>query len=367
MALIFDQIADDQPQLHAFIIGVGGYRHMADGTEPREQSWESVGVLRQLTSPPRSALAFRDMLLNTQNQWKVPLGSIEFLLSHAPSDAEPDGTGKVFEAATIANIKTAFSNWFRRCEKHEDNIALFYFCGHGVEKGEQYLLAEDFGANINPWDGSFSFDSTRLAFHRVKAKTQIFLVDACRKITSQMLQSDLPEIPLLVPDLSPECPFNLTIKAAARNEEAMGPKMQASYFTQALLKVFEQGALAERSNNQKWVIKSGQIAAGITKVLKNIKDTEDFKQRCTIEINESSQLFTTDITPMVDVSITVDEQAKVFYQKFPDGPQQDRKNGSNPWEFNTEAGFYHIGLELNTQAPNLELVSFEPPSFEVIL
>lgn len=368
MALVFDQI-QDQPQLHAFIIGIGKYRHVSDGEDPKMHTVMNIGDLRQLTSPPRSALAIRDLLLQTQAQWQVPLGSIELLLSPAPDDSQPDGPNQNFEAATMANIKRAFADWVGRCDSHEDNIALFYFCGHGVEKGDQFLLAEDFGAGLNPWDESFAFDATRLAFHRIKAETQIFLVDACRKVTSRMLQTIPAANPLMVPDhVTAECLFNLTIKAAARNEEAMGPKKLPSYFTQSLLKIFQRGALAERLNNQAWGIRTGRIAADVSKVLKRIKDTEDFRQRCKAEITESALVFRMNTTPIVEVSIAVDEQARAFFKKLPDGAKQHRQDAVNPWKFNTEAGFYHIGFELDNQ-PLLqpELIVLEPPSTEVIL
>lgn len=366
MALVFDNIhAPDQPtpQLHAFIIGIGGYRHVADGVEAKDAVVNQLGVLQQLTSPPKSALAFRDLLLNSTDQWQAPLGSIEFLLSPAPSDPNPDGDGQNFAPATFDNISASFNAWKNRCESHEDNIALFYFCGHGVEKGSQYLLPDDFGKNeVNPWMHCISFDSTRLAFHQVKAKTQIFLVDACREITPQMLTRDLPENPLMIPEISPECQFNLTIKAAARSKVAMGPKNQPSYFTQALLKVFQQGALAKKTGNNTWVVNTGRIAAEINDILKSIQNTEDFKQRCNSEINESSDVFTLNATPLVDVSISAASNVIPFCEKLPNGPRTQRENHDAPWQFNTEAGIYSIGID-----QNIGLHSFDPPSKDIKL
>ena len=50
-------------------------------------------ILKQLTSPPKSALAFRDGLLAIENNPNVyhskPLGSIELLISPSPDDPEP--------------------------------------------------------------------------------------------------------------------------------------------------------------------------------------------------------------------------------------------------------------------------------------
>jgi hypothetical protein len=248
MTLIFPDDRGNAPSTHALIIGVGGYRHIEGGADPRQQVVKHVGLLGQLTSPPRSAVAFAQHLIKTGDRLRAPLGSIELLISPAPSDPNPFPLGMNSEPATIANLRAAYGAWRARCDRNHDNVAMFYFCGHGVEKIEQYLLAEDFGDDPNnPWLGSFAFDSTRLAFHACRAATQCFYIDACRKVTSGMLQVRPSASPLeTVQEDVAECLHDLTMKASARNTTALGPKKKPSYFTQALIKAF-QGLLQSRN------------------------------------------------------------------------------------------------------------------------
>ena len=44
MGLVFDEITAE-PQTHALVIGVGGYRFLHGGVEEREQVIEAVGLL----------------------------------------------------------------------------------------------------------------------------------------------------------------------------------------------------------------------------------------------------------------------------------------------------------------------------------
>lgn len=190
MALIFPDNRGNSPSTHVLIIGVGGYRHLQGGTTPSQEVVDKVGVLGQLTSPPCSVIAFAQHLLSSHADLRSPLGSIDLLISPTPNDSQPFPVGINVGPATLNDIQTSYGVWRKRCNRHKDNIAIFYFCGHGLEKEEQFLLAEDFGANPNnPWLGAFSFTSTRLAFHGCLAETQCFFIDACRNITSAMLKS----------------------------------------------------------------------------------------------------------------------------------------------------------------------------------
>ena len=80
----------------------------------------------------------------------TPLGSVELLLSWP-------GMGfanQPVEGADRDAFGAAFDRWYARCDADPDNVALFYFCGHGCELGDQLLLLEDFGHSpLNPFGG----------------------------------------------------------------------------------------------------------------------------------------------------------------------------------------------------------------------
>jgi hypothetical protein len=341
MSLIFEDTAAG-PHAHALVIGVGGYRHLQGGVAEREPTLEHVGALRQLTSPPRSALAFAQWLVASAQDWTAPLGSVDLLVSPAPEDPDVLPDGMAATPATHANIEAAYEAWQQRCDEDDDNIAIFYFCGHGVEKSEQYLLAEDFGATANPWRHAFAFESTRLAFKSCRARTHLFFIDACRKITSAMLTTAPQVAGLGVVSLTGTDPsFSLAMQAAAANEAALGPRRGVSYATQALLRALQGGAATRLSNG--WVVETGQVAARITEILATIRPSEGSTMRCPCHVISSTPILKVAM-PKVGVVLScrpteANPLATLSCRRFsPPGPE-DQHQGA-PWEFQVDAGFY---------------------------
>src|SRR5688572_2449547 len=231
MALVFDNISNE-PQTHIFIIGIGGYPYLKDGATPAPLP-NDLKNLGQLTSPPVSAEALYNTAieLHNNNSWITPLGSIEVLVSPSPGGI-PVFTGfNNIEPATHANIDKSYAAWKTRCDSSVDNIAIFYFCGHGLGKGlDQFLLVEDFGKNANsPWADAISFDDSRIAFYSCKAKTQLFFVDACREVTNTLLLYNVKGAQLETPPyVTTDCKYYLNMKAAATNEKAYGKRNEPS-------------------------------------------------------------------------------------------------------------------------------------------
>jgi hypothetical protein len=362
------------PAAHALVIGVGHYRYLSGGAEETPQAILSIGILRQLTSPPRSAVAFANWLEATKDQWKVPIATIDLLVSPAQEDADAGVSGAAFQAATIDNIESAYTDWKARCNTDDASAAIFFFSGHGVEKGEHFLLAEDFGKNpLNPWKGAFDFDSTRRAFHSTRSATQCFFVDACRKVTSKMLQQDVKVGPLEIVDFTDtaECEFDLTMKAAASNEAAHGKPKEPSYFTQAL-QVALGGGVAERENG-KWLVESGQVVKRIYDVLGMIKADQSFKQRCKTEITASTTLLE---TPPPNVHLRVhctpalaNAVAQFSCKKEPNGQPRTHAGTGAPWELDVEAGVYSVKAEFpgNDFTDAGDLAEYNPPKRNIEL
>ncbi len=351
MALIFGDDGSESPRTHALIIGVGGYRHLQGGEQEIPQTIEHVGLLKQLTSPPRSAIAFAELLLSTSNDWQAPLGSIDLLISPAPNDPKPVPDTWQFTPALIGNIQSAYDSWKERCNRNADNVAVFYYCGHGVEKSELHLLAGDFGENPNqPWSGSFAFYGTRLAFHECQAKTQCFFIDACRRVTSGMLTKEPTKIPLDTSDYrGGECEYNLTILGSARNASALGPPKKVSYFTQALLRILK-GAVASESGNG-WVIETGDFVKHLINIIGKIKPNQGYKQRCSFSTSDNTMIMRVP-TPKVDVIFECepDEANNVVELScsFADDPRIfNAQHSGAPWALQLDAGIYETNARFN--------------------
>lgn len=244
------------PHTHALLIGIGGYEHLKDGTGKPLPNLRKFGNPGQLTSPPRSALAVAAALKSPNLDWVVRLGTIDLLISPAPSEPDPVGDHAPLEQTTRRAIQTAFDTWWDRCNANTDNVALFYVAGHGVEGLNQIVLASDFGQSEGqPWMHAFDVDATRAALKANRAHTQVFFVDACRPVTLSNVKAPNPGAPpLREPGLrQPDnCVHDLTVRATARSRTAEGPVGQPSYFASALV-VGLGGGAAEKRDGEWWV------------------------------------------------------------------------------------------------------------------
>lgn len=254
--LVDDESAD--PRTHLFVVGVGAYRHLAGGTEPLDHL---RGVrLSQLASPPLSARAVTDWFLGEMRNPDTPLGSVEMLLSPSGSYRMPDGQTADVEAATIGNIAAAFDRWLGRCDRSEDNIAIFYFCGHGVMREVVALLAEDFGRSPHrPYEASVDFTMTFEGLARSKARRQVYLVDACRQVMRSTLALEkIDATALAIGTFEREHHRDAPILfASAEDDRAYARTGQPTRLADALLRCLS-GRASERVGG-KWVVTSRKL------------------------------------------------------------------------------------------------------------
>jgi Caspase domain len=184
MTTVYDTQAEG-PATHLLAIGVGEYPHLRDGTGPRHGEHLRLGQLR---SPPVSAKRLAEWMIESLDN-TPPLGTVEVVTS-PPTTVDP-GNGEYsteVERATFANIKEAFNRWYNRCAEHPENVAFFYFCGHGVELDKLALLAEDFYADENePFQTAIDFQGTHRGMAGCAAQTQVVIADACREVAPQLV------------------------------------------------------------------------------------------------------------------------------------------------------------------------------------
>jgi hypothetical protein len=242
--------------MHALIIGIGGYAHLNGGTGKLLPNLVKFGNPGQLTSPPRSALAVSDALWSPELDWEVPLGTIDLLVSAAPSEPDPLGDGSSFDTPTYAAISSAFEKWWARCDTDPDNVAFFYVAGHGLEGLDPIILASDFGTfPQQPWVSAFNVRRTRAALRANRAKKQIFLVDACRRVTTGNVEApDAPAPALRQPEMrDPDnCTHDLTMMGTSRGSKSYGKPSEPSFAAKALISGLVGGA-ATKIDGQWWI------------------------------------------------------------------------------------------------------------------
>ncbi|WP_422012761.1 caspase family protein [Roseateles sp.] len=256
------------PGTHVFIVGVGKYDHLLNGAGPVTARTGNMG---QLTSPQRSAKAVLEWFDKTMNNPSAPLKSIEALISDVDVATYPEeGQPKPIDQAYYDQFEACAKAWFDRANSDPRNVAVFYFCGHGLANGiETQLLLSDYGKSSTPLRHAINFNGFRMAMHACQATSQIFFVDACRVVDSATLVD---------PDnlgYSGLGPVNVTrmfrgsnpvLFAARIGKQAFGDPDQVSDFTKALLAGLTKYG-ARRNKQQDWAISPQHLQLAVAALM----------------------------------------------------------------------------------------------------
>ncbi len=266
MTLVFHD-RNRNPATHALVMGVGRYPFLEGGSHPAPEV--SRWGLGQLSSPPVSAKAIADFLIGELDNPGAPLGSVELLLSPSGPYALPGGGGsRDVEAATMANIEVASKGWKARCDRHPDNVALFFFCGHGVSRRHLSLLAEDFGdpAHARVFKNALDLEKTAEGMGSdCRARVQCFFADACRSVP-QSAAMEIDSVGLFSimenlrrPEDAPLFYSTLPKDPAYGNAHGVTP------YTRAVLNGFRGTGSVYR--NGRWRVTTGRLAEAIARAM----------------------------------------------------------------------------------------------------
>jgi hypothetical protein len=242
------------PATHVLAIGVSEYPYLSNLSNHPD-----LAALAQLTSPHISATRIAYWARDKLNA-VPPVGSIELIT--APSQT---GDGVV---ATLQTVRDAFDNWYARCDTDRANVAVFYYCGHGVMNDDLILLGHDFGkVPYRLEEGAFSFTKTYLAMGGCAAATQWFFVDACRQMAQSLLPFRGPIPGLRNPSAMdarnrPGCILYATSPNAAAYERIN----VTTRFTEALLAALE-GSGAQRTPGGTWGVTRLGLDGAVSRLL----------------------------------------------------------------------------------------------------
>jgi len=258
-------IVTNQPRLHAFVVGVADYPHLNGGAGPL--ALDPLG-LSQISTPRHTAPAIAGWLLGAYNNPACPLGSVELLVSPAAQLTLPKAGTRPVESATKARVKASFNRWQARCTTRSDNIAFFYFCGHGLEKSAQFLLPDDFGdpATPNRWENCIDFDGMRTGMRSCAADTQLFFVDACRETPFGVLaQLNVTGDPLITATVTDSVNCSAAYYATTQTRQAYGPDNGVTYFAQAVLSCLN--GVAGLNKQGRWIVDTFSLGGAIGQVM----------------------------------------------------------------------------------------------------
>lgn len=272
--LIDDGQAD--PGTHVLLVGVGDYPYLKDGDDAKP--FDMAMGMGQLSSPPLSVQALATWFMDADAGFHNPdrpLRSIQVLCSaDGPVQIDgPDGAPHAVDRARMPTVNRAVIDWMARAGRNPENLAVFFFCGHGLAIGEaeNTLLLEDFGGNpADPMVDAIAFNQMRLGVLRhCAAKHQIHLVDACRTPPTKEFMSIYGNGEMGVPIARAGVSRELRGKiapvyfATGLASAAYGLSGQPSLFTQGLLQSM-RGA-ASRDKDDHWEVQVPALAEGINK------------------------------------------------------------------------------------------------------
>jgi hypothetical protein len=355
MSRIFlDQRSDaTQPQTHALVIGVGDYPHLRGGRLFASSPALTTLGLGQLTSSVVSAKTFANWLIANYNNGNAPLGSVELLVSPGGNHLTPSNAIEQVESATMDNIKKAFDRWYERCAKTAKNIAIFYYCGHGLEREAMLLLPEDFGASENRlWENCINFNSTYWGMGECPAETQCYFLDACRETPIDLLKFRTVDAQTLKDTQQTSFPLRdaPVLKAAPVGQKAYGPPNDVSFFTAALIRSFE-GFGARRLVGSSWRVTTDSLLGATIQLMNRTRLPNGPRLTCsrTGDSNFETEIHEFSNPAHVIVHITCEPLAALsaadLYMNNGRNPPLRRAPGPEPWEIEVEAGTYIIGAD----------------------
>jgi hypothetical protein len=194
MSLVIDNrpALQGKPGFHAFIVGVSAYTNLPAPEQPANPA--SFGM-RQLSATALSAYKVYQWLLKCQANLPMPLATCRLLLSPTPAEFQKEPGLQGLGTSCVLNhfLKDA-KEWREDVSAQAENIAFFYFAGHGIQrsKTDQVLLLEDFNDGIGGvLRNSVDVHSLRNGMAPSPkrpniGRTQFYFIDACRNLPFQI-------------------------------------------------------------------------------------------------------------------------------------------------------------------------------------
>ncbi|MEU0004584.1 caspase family protein [Streptomyces sp. NPDC006314] len=272
----------DRPRVHAFIVGVGHYPYCnTEWIDGHFVSGKIKAVLRGIATPlttaSLSAITFAEWLANDPQPFSIPIGTIEVLISAGtPQKVWKGATSFPVERASFGALQRSCLQWYKRCNEHRENVAIFFWCGHGwagwADEGRFELLADDIGEDeVQPFNNVVDFTTTHLKMNSCKAATQCFFIDACRTFPDGMDGLTQGHSRPLINVTGFEDPEGAgkdrpVWSSVAHGMESVTPPHAPSGFTEAVVKVLQGLGADGRSGT--WRIETELLKRKLSDTLK---------------------------------------------------------------------------------------------------
>jgi len=372
-SLIPEQL--EHPGTHVLVIGVSQYRHFEGGSSPTPNGLSLR--MQQLSAAAKSASEFTAWMLNEYNQSTSQLSSLRVLLS--PSESEvlnSDVTNRLDGdfSATLDNAESALLGFRKACNTHQENIAIIYVAGHGVQltgKGS-ILLLEDCASDdhISVLQGSLDMAGIHAGFdHPNTAQKQFWFVDACRQKPSVARRFEEMDGGLSLDEPLGFAQSTPMFLAAATGTEAFARINGVTLFNEALLWSL-RGNIAiapEEDFSEFWHVSVGELVKRLRFRVQALAEAEGAEQTVSLGGNPiDAVLHEYPSPPSVDLQIDIFPETAATSSK---GSLRHDERGilideQNTWPIagSFEAGLYEIQVTSSDEFKNRnKFVSLTPP------
>jgi Caspase domain len=351
VALLIDKRVLGAPGVHALLIGVGRYPHLKPGHKLGQFAPEAG--LQELTSPLHSVEAFAEWIGADLSVSGVPLRSLRVLAS-SPTQT----TSWPNSEPTFQNIEQSIQDWFNDVDQHEDNLALFYFCGHGLRIGEVHaLLAQDFGANKHaPFDLALEPELFAGAMIKAKARRQIYLIDAC---------STRIRLPENYKDVTPRTVITAAenhnlgivrpvyVRASEFGTTAYGVVGGPSLFMSAFLEAMKGAAAVKQGLNQ-WVVKTDRLKPALDWLIQRRPGGQGQEVMYGAGFSSAVEFHELPGAPLVPVKVSCEPQDFEALSCLHVDKTQHLGAGQSPWNLDLVRGPHDFeAIELAAAGPML--------------
>jgi hypothetical protein len=350
--------------LHAILIGVGVYPHLESGSSKKKFALGEG--MTQLTSPYHSVEAFATWLQREFRLTNTPLRSLRVLAS------SPEGHG-TYTAPTMGAIKSSVDDWVADVDTHEDNFALFYFCGHGLFIGNvTALLAQDFGRSANrPFENSFDPQKLEAGMLGCKAARQLFIVDACSNAPRDLLKTYRSIAPAaLVEPTDSHHRLGVTKQAELRASElgttAFGQVGKPSVFMESFL-LSLQGAGTLQNGEGKWVAQTTPLRIGVDWLVKRAEKKET--QWVSFGPGVASEMDFHELpgNPLVPVKVICKPLEKLAQSSLTSSSGHSRPTPlGEAWHFDVPFGEYEFSAKDELTGTISKATSHASPAYRVV-
>ncbi len=379
MTPIFDERSrlEGQPGLHALIAGVSAYPYFEEGNE---KSADNNFELEQLSSAALTAYKIYCWLLDRQKHLPIPLATCRLLLSPSPDEIdkiilEPELRRRVLPCKRKYFAAEAKA-WRTDAYSHQDNITLFYFVGHGIDRGgnKPVLLLEDFG---DPNEGllSHAADMNNLYYGMARpasmkkkiAGTQLYFIDACRNFPRELRELADPSVPDIFNPMRPQSNNPDTRQApifyaAAPGHIAHSLRGEQTIFSKVLLKCLNGGAgeCMDEDGQGQWYVSINTLNQALVKYFSNPTWIENVAQRLgppPLE-PEDKVIHYLDRVPIVDILLEVNPDHACSFVKVVvldergQGWKVPEPLHPHPFHCQWPAGYYTISAKIDPPNPH---------------